>query len=294
MTRTIPLERLEGRHLDEVGGKAATLGELLRAGFPVPPGFVIPPDFPDGPELAEAIDVACASLGDRQLAVRSSALGEDSSGASFAGQHDSFLGVARGAVREHVQLCRDSLHSERAVAYRRRLGLDGGAARMSVLVQRMVDARAAGVAFTLDPGNGDRSKVVIESSWGLGSAVVLGDVLPDRWTVDKVLGDVTGPGRPHKAVEWVQVRDGVRRLSVDSGRWSGPSLCRDEVRELAGLACRVEEALGAPQDVEWALDDGGFHLVQSRPETVWSREAEPKLDLRGPWSRAITEAMTGD
>jgi phosphoenolpyruvate synthase/pyruvate phosphate dikinase len=294
VTSTIPLQQLDGGWAGEVGAKAATLGELLRAGFPVPPGFAILPEVPDGPELAEAIDAACAALGDGLLAVRSSAVGEDSAGASFAGQHDTFLGVPRDAVREHVLRCRASLHSERAVAYRRQLGLDAAAARMGVLVQRLVDARAAGVVFTVDPGSGDRSRVVIEASWGLGIAVVGGDVLPDRWTVDRILGDVTGPGRSHKAVEWLRVGDGVRQLSVDSGRWSVPCISEHEVRELAALAGRVEELLGGPQDIEWALDEGGFQLLQSRPETVWSRRTKPKLDLRGPWSRIITKAMTGD
>lgn len=294
MSWLIPLEQIDRQRADEVGGKASTLGELSRAGLPVPVGFVILAEAPTGPALAEAIEVACADLGDGLFAVRSSATGEDSAGASFAGQHDSFLGIPPEAVQEHALRCRASLHSERAGAYRRQLGLSDQHARMPVLVQRMVEARAAGVAFTLDPEGGDRSKVVIEASWGLGTAVALGEVLPDRWKVDKVLGEVEGPGRSHKPVEWLRVGEGVRSLSVDSGRWSVPCLAPSEVRALAALATRTEALLGAPQDIEWAIDGAGLHLLQSRPETIWSRRLEPRLEMDGPWSRLMTRALTSD
>ncbi len=261
MNRTIPLEQLDRSQTAEVGAKAATLGELLQLGLPVPPGFVIPPGV-SGPELAEAVRVVSAGLGPGPYAVRSSAVGRN--GADF-GRHDSFLGIDVDEVYEHVLRCRASLRRGPADAGRRQPDLDGADTRVGVLVQRLVDARAAGVAFTIDPSDGDRSKVVIEASWGLGTAVVLGEVVPDRWTVDKELGEVQGPGRSHKTVEWLRVGDGVRPLSVDSGRWKVACLAPDEVRELATLAVRVEDLLGAPQVIEWALDGSGLHLLQSRP-----------------------------
>lgn len=224
-----------------VGGKAASLGALLRAGFPVPGGFTVPP----GPLPRAAIRDAYAALGDGvAVAVRSSATTEDGAGASCAGQHDTFLWVTGAeAVLEHVERCRASLDSERAVAYRHDRGVDHGA--MAVVVQRMFPARAAGVAMTLNPSNGDRSKIAVEAAPGVGEGVVSGTVTPDAYLVDKVMLDVVAA--------------------------RGDCLSAAEVVAVAELAKRAERFYGRPQDIEWAIDaEGRVVLLQSRPETVWS------------------------
>jgi pyruvate,water dikinase len=181
------------------------------------------------------------------------------------------------SVRDHLQRCWASLYTERAICYRRQMRYDEDGAAMSVGVQQMVMPRSSGVAFTLNPLNGDRSQVAIDSSWGLGEAVVSGSVTPDNFLVDKVMGEITSRVISDKAVE--HVLDGADRVverAVEEERRTAPSLSDDEVRAVAALARRAERHYGHPQDVEWAIDpalpaDDNVVLLQSRPETVWSR-----------------------
>ncbi len=127
-----------------------------------------------------------------EVAVRSSATVEDSAEASFAGLQDTYLGVSGAAsVLDHVRRCMASMYNDESVAYRRRLGLPEAGVAMAVVVQRMVAPRAAGVMFTRSPVTGDRSVVAIEGTWGLGSALVSGDVTPDSWVISKITGEIT-------------------------------------------------------------------------------------------------------
>jgi pyruvate,water dikinase len=216
------------------------------------------------------------------VAVRSSATGEDAADASFAGLQDTFLWVCGAEeVLERVRRCWASLYSVESVTYRLRRGLGERALAMGVVIQRMVDARCSGVAFTRSPTTGDRSVVMIEASWGLGSAVVSGEVTPDTWVVSKVTGEVLRRGvssklrrhRPDPAGLGVvdeEVPADLREVSC---------LSDEEVRALARVARQVERHYGSPQDIEWAMarevaGPGGLLLLQSRPETVWSRRAQ--------------------
>lgn len=270
------LSELSGDHLPEVGGKAANLGELIGAGFRVPDGFCVgtaayraatggrlptsPPvdaaavrsavlAAPMPEPVAAAIRERYARLGsDVPVAVRSSATAEDLPGASFAGQQDTYLNVVGiDAVLDAVHRCWASLWTDRAVAYRATQGIDTEVA-LAVVLQRMVDARAAGVLFTADPITGRRRQAVIDAAPGLGEAVVSGSVDPDHVVVDTASGRI------------------LRRTVGGSGRFC---LTDGEVRELAGLGDRVEAAFGAPQDIEWAFDGSGeLWLTQSRPITT--------------------------
>ena len=186
------LDELRAQDADRFGGKSASLGELLQAGIPVPPGFAISTEA--GDELTDALrhDIAAryAGLGDEvAVAVRSSALGEDSAEATFAGQQDTYLWV-RGidAVCDAVTKCWASLYSAEAVSYRERFGVENPA--MGVTIQLMVDAAVSGVMFTCNPVSGDRSMIAINASWGLGLAVVGGEVTPDDYLVSKVTGEI--------------------------------------------------------------------------------------------------------
>lgn len=280
-------DRLPADVVDLVGGKAANLGALIQAGLPVPPGFAVTTHaFGDdlSEAVADAIRAAYAKLGDDvPVAVRSSATAEDSSDASFAGMQETYLWVVgEEEVLEHVKRCWDSLRSERALAYRHDRGFDSVDIRMGVVVQRMVNARAAGVAMTLNPSNGDRSTIAIESSFGLGESVVGGTVTPDSFLVDKVMLEPVKTEISAKTVELVPDPSGrgVLELPVGADRCTQPSLSTDEVRAVAALAKRAEQHHGCPQDVEWAIDDSGVVLLQSRPETVWSRKpAAPSYSL---------------
>jgi pyruvate,water dikinase len=221
------------------------------------------------------------SIPDLPVAVRSSATAEDLPGASFAGQQDTFLWiVGEDSVLEHVKRCWSSLYTARAIAYRHDSGFPHEQVLMSVAVQKMVRARAAGVAMTLNPANGDRSKIVIDSSFGLGETVVGGLVTPDNFVVDKVILDVVKRTISPKHVELVADVKARRVVEqpIEAERQLEPSLVLDEVKAVARLAKEAERHYGCPQDVEWALDGeaGGAEqvvLLQSRPETVWSQAA---------------------
>ena len=237
-------------------------------------------------DLAAAIRGAyarlCEQCGDAGLpvAVRSSATCEDQPDASFAGEHDTYLWVRGGdAVVAHVLRCWASLFTDRGIAYRLERGYGRANVAMSVGVQQMVRPRAAGVAFTLNPLNGDRSQIAIDASWGFGEAVVSGEVTPDNFLVDKVMGAVTRRTISAKTLEYrLTAADAVTAVPVEAERQSVPCLSDDEILAVARLARRAEKHYKCPQDVEWAIDgaraiDGAQSvlLLQSRPETVWSR-----------------------
>ncbi len=212
------------------------------------------------------------------VAVRSSATAEDLPGASFAGQQDTFLWVV-GAddVIAFVKRCWSSLYTARAISYRIEQGYDHEKVYMSVCIQKMVNARAAGVMFTLNPINGDRSKVAIDASWGLGESVASGEVTPDNYLVDKVARRIARRTVSSKMIEYraVPAERRVVRTDVPEDRRDAPCLSDDEILTLSGLARRVEAHHGCPQDLEWAIDadlepPDNIVLLQSRPETVWS------------------------
>ena len=237
-------------------------------------------------DIAEAYQALCRYCGvdDVPVAIRSSATAEDMPEASFAGQQDSYLWI-RGAddVVRHVQRCWCSLFTDRAIAYRYTMGYLHQPVAMSVGVQKMVDPVAAGVAFTLNPINGDRSQVAIDTSWGLGEAVVSGEVNPDNFLVDKVLRTVVSRKISDKHTEYVVTDSGVvEKLDVPPERRNQPSLNDDDLVRVAILARRAEKHYGCPQDVEWALDrhlppGENVVMLQSRPETVWSTKAPPPV-----------------
>ncbi len=231
--------------------------------------------------VEEAIRQSYAEMGDSMpVAVRSSATAEDLPDASFAGQQDTYLWI-RGAdqVVEKVRDCWASLYTTRAVAYREKNRISHADVLMSVGVQKMVNARAAGVAMTLDPVNGDRTKIVIDASWGLGEMVVSGVVTPDNFTVEKVLEEITARKISDKHVELVGVPESGEALEreVEEARRTIQCLSDAEVVAVARLAKRLEKQNKCPQDVEWAIDadlpDGENLLaLQSRPETIWSQK----------------------
>jgi len=244
-------------------------------------------------DVADAIAAAYARLCERTgrertaVAVRSSAVNEDLDGASFAGQYETYLWVS-GAddVVRNVRRCWASLFNPAALTYRPAAGaeavdpLDG----MCVGVQQMVPARSAGVMFTIDPVSGDRSRMVIESCWGLGEGVVKGDVTPDRHRVDKISLDIldSAVGAQTHEYRYDERAGGPGLLPLPEARTGTPSLSDDEVRSIAELGKRLERHRGGPQDVEWAIDgDGTLHLLQARPETVWSGRRPAAADAGG-------------
>jgi pyruvate,water dikinase len=214
------------------------------------------------------------------VAVRSSATTEDSADASFAGLQDTYLWVTSAEqMLARVRSCWASLYSVPSISYRLRHGLPEAGVAMAVVVQVMVDAGVAGVMFTRSPTSGDRSVVTIEAAWGLGSAVVGGEVTPDHWVLGKITGEISVREVSEKLIEHVPLRGGgVESVAVSEERRRAPCLTDGQLRELASLARRVERHYGCAQDIEWAVDrhSGAILLLQSRPETVWSaRDATP-------------------
>jgi pyruvate,water dikinase len=183
--------------------------------------------------------------------------------------------------------------ADSARSYRIERHLGAAASPMCVGVQLMVDARSAGVMFTLDPRTGDRSRIVIESSWGLGEAVVGGEVRPDRISVNKVTGTVTVEDVGTKEAEYrfdPHVGE-VRPVPVEPSRRSAVSIADNEVAELVRLGSQIERIRGAAQDIEWAIDrDGNLFLLQVRPETVWSTRRKTK-DAAAPGQGALERVV---
>jgi pyruvate,water dikinase len=273
------LDELRADDADRFGGKSASLGELLHAGIPVPPGFAISTEA--GEELTDILrrDIAARydGLGERvPVAVRSSARGEDSAEATFAGQQDTYLWV-RGvdAVCDAVTKCWASLYNPEAVAYRERFGVENPA--MGVTIQLMVDSAVSGVMFTCNPVSGDRSMVAVNASWGLGLAVVGGEVTPDDYMLSKVTGEVVKRTISDKHLQYVPGDDGAQRVDVEEARRREPCLDDDKLAALVPLAKRIEKHFGAPQDIEWAFDHTGeLFVLQSRPVTgLATPEAPP-------------------
>lgn len=241
---------------------------------------------PMPPALAAAIDDAydrlCFQTGtlDLRVAVRSSAVGEDARDASFAGQFETYLGIAgHDALRAHVARVWASLFGARALAYRLRRGLDAAATPMAVAVLELVEARAAGVAFSIDAATGRRDRVVIEGSWGWGEAVVQGLVTPDRAEVDRADLRLLAETVAHKTVvSLFDAREGrvVERPAPALFR-DAPAIGAEAAVEIARAVLAVEAAEGGPVDVEWVLPRGRRPgeppvLVQVRPVTA---AAEP-------------------
>ncbi|MEU4807125.1 PEP/pyruvate-binding domain-containing protein [Actinosynnema sp. NPDC023587] len=256
------------------GGKAATLGVLLRDGLPVPDGFVVPAGGEErtGADIGQALRTAVARelgrLGDPVVAVRSSAANEDTASASAAGQYESVIGV-RGTddVCEAIAACWASARAARVADYWKRT--DGSTAQpapaMAVLVQRVIEAEVSGVLFTpQQPGQPTR----IEASWGLGLAVVGGFVTPDAYEVaaDGSVGYTVG--RKETRTDLNRERGGVVTSAVSEEAQTARTLDDDTTTALAGLGNQIAALLDGPQDIEWAVADGKVWILQSRPITA--------------------------
>jgi pyruvate,water dikinase len=245
-------------------------------------------------EIASAHAVLCSGDAQTPVAVRSSATTEDAADASFAGLQDTYLWVTDlEQTLQSVRSCWASLYSLESVTYRRRRGLPEEGVAMAVVVQKMVHARTAGVMFTRSPVTGDRSVVTVEGSWGLGSAVVGGEVTPDRWVVGKITGDISVREISEKLIQHVPVSTGgVETVTVAEPVRRAACLSDEELQTLRTIARKVERHYGRPQDIEWAVElrTNAILLLQSRPETVWStKESTP---VARPADNPLTHVMS--
>ncbi|MGC9356943.1 MAG: PEP/pyruvate-binding domain-containing protein, partial [Anaerolineae bacterium] len=214
------------------------------------------------------------------VAVRSSATAEDLPEASFAGQQDTFLNIeGAGPVLDAVKRCWASLWTARAIGYRARRNMSVEGIALAVVIQRLVPAEAAGILFTANPLNGRRTEAVINAAWGLGEAVVGGEVTPDTYTVDKETGEVLTRKIAEKTMMTVRVNGGTQTEPVPEVLRCAPVLDDAQAAELVRLGVQIEELYGDPRDIEWALADGEFAIVQARPITALPEPmAEPPTE----------------
>lgn len=308
-----------------IGGKAWALWQLGRAELPVPPWLVVLPDaFYES--LAEeeraqleraktesevqeiltglvltgatlealrlALDQVCPDK--EAVAVRSSALEEDSAVHSFAGQLESYLFVDAADVPDRVARVWRSAFSERIIAYRRQAGLRPLPGPPCVLIQRMVASDVSGVAFSADPVSGRRGVAVVGAVWGLASSLVSGEADADTWRVDRegrIVSEELAPKtlahRRDKSIE------GVRTVPLTPELAARPALDERQVCTVADLARRAEAFFGRPQDIEWAMEGDRLYLIQSRPITTLADKADPD-GVRAIWDNAnIVESYSG-
>jgi pyruvate,water dikinase len=243
-------------------------------------------------EIKKAYRRLCEEVGiqDVFVAVRSSATAEDLPDASFAGQQESYLNVrGENELLEKVQKCWSSLFTPRAIFYRNQKGFKHENVLISVGVQKMVNSKAAGVMFTINPITGDPNQIVIEANWGLGEAVVSGSVTPDHFVVDKNTLQIIEKRIAKKLVEYVRGPKTGRtiRVKVPPERQEEPCITDREIIYLANLAKKIEEHYGRPQDIEWAIDKDSPYpknilIVQARAETVWAARALPIKPITPP------------
>jgi rifampicin phosphotransferase len=206
------------------------------------------------------------------VAVRSSATAEDLPDASFAGQQDTYLNIiGPEALLDAVTRCWASLWTGRAIAYRRRQSISPGDVSLAVVVQQMVPAEVAGVMFTVNPVTGDDDQVIINATWGLGEALVSGQVNPDTYIAAKASGGLLEVTIGDKAVMTATRTNGTAEVAVDVARQRQRALTDAQVGELAGIGRRIEQHFNSPQDVEWAYADNKLHILQSRPVTTSAR-----------------------
>ena len=311
MNYILPFGKIGKENTDLAGGKGASLGEMTKAGIPVPPGFVILADtFREviktnnlddkiaeilksvKIEDTESVDEASKKIREliagaktpenieseilksfdqlkaEHVAVRSSATAEDSSSASWAGELETYLNTTREDLLETVKKCWSSLFTPRAIFYRIEKKMQNEDVAVAIVIQKMVESEISGVAFTVHPVTKDPNSMVIEAGWGLGEAIVGGQVTPDTYSIDKKNIKVVDIYQSEQ--EMMIVRDGnqTKEATVPAEKKDKQKLNEDQILELAEICLDIEKHYGKPQDIEWAFENNKFYIVQSRPITT--------------------------
>lgn len=270
-----PFKEIDRTSIASYGGKAASLGDMTQAGIPVPNGFAISPEaFKEfsgrkmSDELEAEILSAFDALGSDRVAIRSSAAMEDGAYASWAGQLDSYLNVARADIFSKIRKCWRSINSARAVIYANDQGLDDTALLVGVVVQSMVDSEKSGVMFTVDPVSKDKNIMIIESIYGLGELLVQGVITPDNYSLSKSPLSVKEFNVAIKEKQMIYKNDQNRIIKVTSSVSDKAVLREEDILRLAKIGLTIEKHYKSPQDIEWAYASGRFYVVQSRAITT--------------------------
>lgn len=275
MIYTKTFKQISKNDVDLVGGKGASLGEMANAGIPVPPGFVITTRaFRKFQNQELSVDVkmeildAFDNLGSERVAVRSSAVAEDSSTASWAGQLESYLNVDRDNLIESIRKCWTSIKSERALAYIAQQNISEDKLLVAVVIQKMVNSEISGVIFSVNPISNNANEIMIEAGYGLGEMIVQGMITPDNFIVDKKTYRIKGKSIQSQD-KMLVFRDGKNQeINVPANIKDTQCISDDNVKSLAKLASLIENHYGFPCDIEWAKEEKNLYIVQSRPITT--------------------------
>jgi pyruvate,water dikinase len=314
MTGTAFFRDITKDDVDIAGGKGASLGEMTRAGIPIPPGFVVlsgafdrfvgtsgvreeiaarlgevnPDDMssierasgvlrdiihdtPMPDDLQAEILSAYKKLGANFVAVRSSATAEDSEIASWAGELETYLNTTKEYLLDHMKKCWSSLFTPRAIFYRHEKKLIDTHVSVAVVVQKMIQSEVSGVAFTVHPVTEDPDQMIIEAGYGLGEAIVSGQITPDAYIVSKSDMAIFDIHIGEQAKKLVKVGESNAWMSLDPKEGKKQKLSGRHIVELAKLCKDIEVHYGFPCDIEWAFADGHFYITQSRPITTLNK-----------------------
>lgn len=290
------------RSIAEDGGKGHHLKELSAMGFNVPPGIVVSAEFyrnnyPKPPEFDysnfEMLDRQCSEMISRvealelpeeflqqlnqkikdfgesaRFAVRSSSTYEDLASSAFAGQHETYLNVRPTELEKNIKKCFASLWQKHAVLYRSNQGFEQQSASMAVVIQKMINAQTAGVAFSVDPVSGNLDHVLIEANFGIGESVVGGEAVTDSWIVDTKDWSIVERRISEKEEYVVAVESGVETRKIDRDEKQKPCLEDGQIIEIAKTVKQIQIGFGCPQDVEWAYQNHVLYILQARPQTT--------------------------
>lgn len=269
------LEQTTKEDVSLVGGKGASLGIMSHAGIPIPPGFIITTEvyknFVNKPipsniqnEILQSFD----SLGAERVAVRSSAIAEDSTTSSWAGQLETYLNVTKDNLIKSIKKCWASMQSERAKAYAQKQGLADNQ-QIAVVVQKMINSEISGVMFTVNPVTKNRDEIMLEAGFGLGELLVQGLITPNNFILDKHTLEIKS--KDIKSQDTMLVfQDGENKeLSVSEDKRNEQVISNAVVKELAEIGKKIEDYCLSPQDIEWTMDSQSkIWILQSRPITT--------------------------
>lgn len=228
--------------------------------------FFLDAAIPD--DIADALKAAKVDFGVAPLAVRSSATAEDLPEASFAGQQDTFLNIQDvNALFDAVKNCWASLWTARAISYRKRQGIDPASVSLAIVVQELIPADISGIIFTANPVDGERDQIVINATWGLGEAIVGGQVTPDTVIFDKTKQKISSHETNTKTIMTVRTDQGTEEQHVPQAQQDQQVLDDATALELARYGIQIEDHFGIPMDIEWAIAGGKIAILQARPIT---------------------------
>lgn len=222
-------------------------------------------------DISQGIISSFQNLNSPYVAIRSSATAEDGADHAWAGQLDSYLNITEEKLLDSVKKCWASLFTPRAIFYRLEQGLDTTAISVAVVVQKMVESEKSGIAFSVHPVTEDPNQLIIEAGFGLGEAIVSGQITPDSYVVRKDPREITEVTLNHQTKGLYRSADGGNEwkdLDQDKGSGLGQVLSSEQILELSALILNIENHYGFPCDIEWAYEQGKFYIVQSRPITT--------------------------